>query len=55
MLRVEVGVDVLVQLLVGAGGLGCVQVAAAGDVAVGRVEVEGAGDGLEVVDGEVLR
>jgi hypothetical protein len=55
VLGVEVLVDVLVQLLVGAGRFGRVEIASAGYVAVGRVEVEGARDDLEVVDWYVLQ
>lgn len=40
MLRLERLLDVLVELLVGAGSLGRVEIAAARNVAVGRVEVE---------------
>jgi hypothetical protein len=55
MLGAEVLVDVLVELLVGAGGLGRVQIASARNVAVGSVEVESAGYGLKLLDWEVLR
>lgn len=50
MLGVEVFVDVLVELLVGTRGLCGVEITAACDVTVGRVEVEGACDGFEIED-----
>jgi hypothetical protein len=40
MLRLERLLDILVELLVGAGGLGGIEVAAACNVAIGRVEIE---------------
>ena len=48
MLGVEILVDVLVELLVGSGGFGRVEIAAACDVAVRRVEVERARYGFEI-------
>ena len=54
VLRLERLVDVLIQLLVGAGGPRRVEVAAARDVAVGRVEVEGAGDRVQIAVREEL-
>jgi hypothetical protein len=54
MLGVQVLVDILVELLVGARRFRCVEIASAGNVAVGCVEVERARDGLEVLDGKVL-
>ncbi len=48
MLGAEVLVNVLVKLLVGASGFCRVEIAAAGDVAVRGVEVESAGNGLEI-------
>src|SRR4051794_5908845 len=54
MLRVEVLVDVLVQFLVRPRRLGCVEVAATCDMAVGRVEVERRGDGVKVLHREIL-
>ena len=47
--------DVLVQFLVAARGLGSVEVAAANYVAVGCVEVESAVNVFKITEGEVLR
>lgn len=55
MLRAEIFVDILVEFLVGSGRLSCVKIAPACDIAVGRVEIESAGYGLELLDWEVLR
>lgn len=54
MLRAQVLVNVLIELLVGTGRLGCVKIATARNVAIGRVEVESGRDGLELLDWEVL-
>lgn len=48
MLRFERLLDVLVELLVGPGGLGRVEVAAACDLAVWRVKVERVCYGVEI-------
>jgi hypothetical protein len=53
-LRLERALDVLVQLLVGPGCLCCVEIAATNDVAVGSVEVEGAGDVFKLAEGKEL-
>lgn len=50
MLGLEGFINVFVELLVGAGGFCRVEVAATGDMAVGRVEVERAGDNVEVAE-----
>lgn len=50
MLGLEGLVDVFVELLIGAGGLRGIEVAAARDMAVGCVEIEGAGDNVEVAE-----
>jgi len=54
MLRFEGLLDVLVELLVAAGGFGGVEIAAAGYVAVGSVEVEGGSDDVERREGQEL-
>ena len=50
MLGLQRLVNVFVELLVGASGFCRVEVTAAGDMAVGRVEVERAGDNVEVAE-----
>jgi hypothetical protein len=47
-------VDGLVEFLVGAGGFRRVQIASAGNVAIGRVEVQRARDGVEILYRKVL-
>lgn len=54
MLRLEAITDVLVEFLVRARRLGRVQIAAARNIAVWRVEIEGARDGVESWNWEVL-
>jgi hypothetical protein len=48
MLRFEGFVYILIQFLVGPGGFGSVDVAATCDMAVRRVEVERAGNDLDI-------
>lgn len=55
MLGAEIFVDVLVEFLVGSGRFSCVKIASARDIAVGSVEIESAGYGLELLDWEVLQ
>lgn len=55
MLGLEGAVNVLIELLVAAGSLCGVEIAAACDVAVGRVKVEGARDDIKVAKGEELQ
>jgi hypothetical protein len=54
MLLLERVFNVLVKLLVAASSFGCVEVATANDVQIGRREVEGIRDDLEVAKRDVL-
>jgi hypothetical protein len=54
MLRVEIFIDVLIELLVRTGRFGSIKIAASRDIAVGRIEVECARDGFEIVDWKIL-
>jgi hypothetical protein len=50
VLRIEILVNILVELLIGTGGFGCIKVTAASDIAIRCVEIQRACDGLEIVN-----
>lgn len=50
MLRIEILVNILVELLIGTGGFGRIKVTAAGDIAIRCVEIQRACDSLEIVN-----
>lgn len=54
ILRLERILDVAVELLIRAGSLRGVQIAATDDLTVGRVKVQRAGDVVEIPEGEEL-